>query len=225
MKIALLEDDRTFAERIIDWLQQAGHDTEWFNSGREFLRSLPDDRYDLLIFDWMLPDMNGLEIMTHLKLKGAGSPIIFLTGRDAEEDVVQAIQAGADDYIFKPPSKNILLARIHAVTRRSTRRAAPVQVFGHIRVDFDLRRFEIDHKTVNLTAKENELALYFFSNVGALMSRSHLIQVVWGAGAEIDTRTVDVHISHLRNKLCLTPERGWRLISVYHQGYRLERVE
>ena len=225
MRIAILEDDSAFAARIIEWLQHDGHSTAWFNTGRDFLRSMPDDRYDLLIFDWMLTDMNGLEIMSHLRLKGIRSPIIFLTGRDAEEDVVKAIHAGADDYIVKPPSKSILLARIHAVTRRNNGNTDAIQDFGNIRIDFNQRRFEVAGAAVSLTEKETELALYFFGHIGVLMSRVHLIQVVWGSGAEIDTRTVDVHISHLRSKLNLTPERGWRLISVYHQGYRLERVE
>lgn len=225
MKIAFLEDEESSASSVIAWLEAAGHEVDWFKRGQACLRALPDGQYDLCLFDWMLPDMNGPEVMANLLLKGAMPPVIFLTGRDAEEDVVQVIQAGADDYIVKPPSKNILLARIQAVVRRSTAPTRTIEAFGRLRVDFYLRRFELDGVAVNLTEKESELALYFFSHVGALMSRAHLIQIVWGTSAEIDTRTVDVHISHLRSKLKLTPESGWRLVSVYQQGYRLERTE
>lgn len=183
--------------------------------------------HDLCLFDWMLPDMSGPDVMASLKLKGTLPPVIFLTGRDAEEDVVQVIQAGADDYIVKPPSRSVLIARIHAVARRCSARLRPEpeQDFGALKVDFGNRQFELDGESIRLTEKETELALYFFSNVGVLLPRGHLIQVVWGSSPDIDTRTVDVHVSHLRTKLKLVPESGWRLTSVYRQGYRLERVE
>ncbi len=227
MKIAFLEDDAAFAATIIEWLEQAGHDVTWFRSGRECVRALSEGRYDLCLFDWMLPDMSGPDVMASLKLKGTLPPVVFLTGRDAEEDVVQVIQAGADDYMVKPPSRSVLVARIHAVARRCSAqlRPEPVQDFGGLRIDFDKRRFEQDGAPVRLTEKETELALYFFGRVGMLLPRGHLIQVVWGSSPDIDTRTVDVHVSHLRSKLKLVPENGWRLTSVYRQGYRLERVE
>ncbi|MEQ1661409.1 MAG: response regulator transcription factor [Thiobacillus sp.] len=227
MKIAFLEDDAAFAANVIDWLEQAGHDVTWFQSGRDCLRALTDTRFDLCLFDWMLPDMTGPDVMANLKLKGVQPPVLFLTGRDSEEDVVQVIQAGADDYILKPPSRSVLVARIHAVARRCSAqmRPEPVQDFGGLKVDFGQRRFEVAGDNVRLTEKETELALYFFARVGMLLPRGHLIQVVWGSSPDIDTRTVDVHVSHLRSKLKLTPEQGWRLTSVYRQGYRLERVE
>ncbi len=227
MNIAFLEDDAAFAANIIEWLEQVGHSVSWFRSGRECVRALSDERYDLCLFDWMLPDMTGPDVMASLKLKGALPPVIFLTGRDAEEDVVQVIQAGADDYMVKPPSRSVLIARIHAVARRCSAqlRPEPIQDFGSVKVDFGSRRFELDKQPVRLTEKETELALYFFGRVGMLLPRGHLIQVVWGSSPDIDTRTVDVHVSHLRSKLKLVPENGWRLTSVYRQGYRLERVE
>jgi DNA-binding response OmpR family regulator len=227
MKIALLEDDTSFAPMVVEWLTEAGHDVEWHRTGRDYIRALSDQRYDICILDWMLPDMTGPEVMSNLKLKGTLPPVIFLTGRDAEDDVVSVIQAGADDYIVKPPSKAILIARIHAVARRCAAklRPEPVQDFGRIKVDFANRRFELDGANVKLTEKETELALYLFSRIGILLPRGHLIQVVWGSSPDIDTRTVDVHVSHLRGKLGLTTESGWRLSSVYRQGYRLERLD
>jgi two-component system, OmpR family, response regulator RegX3 len=227
MKIAFLEDDPRFAPIVVEWLTEAGHDVEWFKTGREYIRAMNDQRYDLCLLDWMLPDMTGPEVMSNLKLKGAMPPVIFLTGRDAEEDVVSVIQAGADDYIVKPPTKGVLIARIHAVARRCAAklRPEPVQDFGRIKVDFSSRRFDVDGSQIKLTEKETELALYFFSRIGTLLPRGHLIQVVWGSSPDMDTRTVDVHVSHLRNKLGLAPEGGWRLSSVYRQGYRLERIE
>ena len=227
MKIAFLEDDAAFAADIVDWLEQAGHSVSWFRSGRDCVRALTDERYDLCLFDWMLPDMTGPDVMASLKLKGVLPPVIFLTGRDAEEDVVQVIQAGADDYIVKPPSRSVLIARVHAVVRRCSAqmRPEPIQDFGALTVDFGARRFELAGEPGKLTEKETELALDFFGRVGMLLPRGHLIQVVWGTSPDIDTRTVDVHVSHLRAKLKLVPENGWRLTSVYRQGYRLASVE
>ncbi len=227
MRIAFLEDDAGFAPSVVAWLKEAGHEVEWFRSGRECLRAMAETRFDLCMFDWMVPDMSGPEVMANLKLKGIMPPVIFLTARDAEEDVVAIMQAGADDYVIKPPSKAVLIARLHAVARRCAAkiRPEPVQDFGSILVDFGARRFIVEEAPVKLTEKETELALYLFSRIGQLLPRGHLIQVVWGSSPDIDTRTVDVHISHLRAKLSLLPEKGWRLTSVYRQGYRLERME
>jgi DNA-binding response OmpR family regulator len=198
-----------------------------FSSGRACLNAVASDQFDLCLLDWEVPDMSGPEVLAGLKLKGNFPPTIFLTGRDSEEDIVRIIEAGADDYIVKPPSTNVLIARINALHRRNNanENQEPVVNYGNLTVDFENRKFELNGEAVKLTEKESELALYFFGQVGTLLSRSHLIKVVWGTSPDIDTRTIDVHVSHLRSKLNLLPQHGWRLISVYHQGYRLERTE
>lgn len=227
MNIVFLEDDTSFAAEIVLKLQAAGHQITHFTSGRTCLKALNESQYDLALLDWQVPDMTGPEILQSLKIKGNCPPVIFLTGRDAEEDVVAMMNAGADDYIVKPPSANVLIARINALYRRANLHEAELSVktFGKLTIDFAKRNFSIDNQTVKLTEKEIDLALCFFSQVGVLLSRAHLTKVVWGTTPDIDTRTLDVHVSHLRNKLKLMPEHGWRLVSVYHQGYRLETVE
>ena len=227
MKIAFLEDNIAFAQHIITTLETAGHEVMHFTSGRLCLNAVTSNPFDLCLFDWEVPDMSGPEVLSSLKLKGQFPPTIFMTGRDAEEDVVRMIDAGADDYIVKPPNGSVLIARVNALYRRNnaSENQEPVVNYGNLTVDFDKRRFDISGAPVKLTEKETELAIYFFGQIGTLLSRSHLIKVVWGTTPEIDTRTIDVHVSHLRNKLSLLPQHGWRLISVYHQGYRLERLE
>lgn len=227
MRIAFLEDNITFAENIVSTLTASGHDVAHFISGRECLKAVASSHFDVCVFDWEVPDMSGTEVLASLKLKGNFPPIIFLTGRDAEEDVALVIDSGADDYIVKPPSNAILLARINAVYRRANpnKNLTPSVNYGYLAVDFAKRKFEIAGAAVKLTEKETELALYFFSQLGVLLSRAHLTKVVWGTTPDIDTRTIDVHVSHLRNKLKLLPEHGWRLVSVYHHGYRLEKLE
>jgi len=227
MNIVFLEDDTSFAAEIVLKLQAAGHQVSHFAAGRACLKALNEFQYDLALLDWEVPDMTGAEILQSLKIKGNCPPVIFLTGRDAEEDVVAMMNAGADDYIVKPPSANVLIARINALYRRANLQEAELSVktFGKLTIDFAKRNFSIDNQTVKLTEKEIDLALCFFSQIGVLLSRAHLTKVVWGTTPDIDTRTLDVHVSHLRNKLKLMPENGWRLVSVYHQGYRLETVE
>jgi two-component system, OmpR family, response regulator RegX3 len=226
MKIAFLEDDKVFANELVTAIQSSDIVIDHFSSGRECLKALNAQQYDIALLDWEVPDMTGKEVLASLKLKGNYPPVIFLTGRDAEEDVIEIIESGADDYIVKPPSMKVLLARINALYRRNNDQSNILDIveYGNLTVDFAKRIFAIEGASIKLTEKESELALYFFGQIGALLSRAHLTKVVWGSSPDIDTRTIDVHVSHLRSKLKLLPQFGWRLVSVYHQGYRLERL-
>lgn len=229
MKIALLEDDPAAAETTIGWLENAGYSVAHFTNGMTYARMVEQEPYDLCLIDWMVPDLNGLDVLSRLRigLKDKMPPVIFISSRDGDEDVAGALSSGADDYVVKPVAEQVLLARIRAVMRRAgaVPHHAMTQSFGPLAVDFARGEILLDGRRVDLTERENRLALYFFQNIGSLLSREHLIQVVWGRNPNIDTRTVDVHISALRRKLQLTAETGWRLVSVYRHGYRLERQE
>ncbi|NOT15527.1 MAG: response regulator transcription factor [Methylotenera sp.] len=227
MKIALLEDDLAYAETITEWLQEAGFETDHFATGLDFLRKFPHTQYDLCIFDWALPDMEGPDVMVSVKLKSTKlPPIIFFTGRSEEEDIVRVIESGADDYLVKPASRALLMARINALLRRASVKPNVDFIFeyGNLKIDTKQRIVSLENEEIKLTDKEFDLALYFLKNEGTLLSRIHLMNVVWGASADIETRKVDVHVSHLRSKLKFTPENGWKLTSIYQQGYRLERI-
>ena len=226
MKIALLEDDSLLADTVIEWLKEAGHEVVYFKAGLDFIRKYPNDNFDLCLFDWMLPDMQGPDVMASIKMRANKlPPIIFLTGRSEEVDIVRVIDAGADDYLIKPASKALLLSRINAVLRRANTHTTSDSYyeFGNLKFDIKHRLVMIDDDEAKLTDKEFDLALYFIRNEGALLSMTNLMHVVWGASPDIETRKVDVHVSHLRTKLKLTPENGWKLTSIYQQGYRLER--
>jgi len=226
MKIALLEDDLAFADVLIEWLQQDNFEVDHFKTGLDFLRQFSHGQYDLCVFDWALPDMEGPDVMVSIKLRAKKlPPIIFFTGRSEEQDIVRVIEAGADDYVVKPASRPLLMARIHALLRRTSNQLVGKTnyEFYALRFDTKLRVATLAGEAVRLTDKEFDLALYFLKNEGVLLSRVHLMNVVWGATSEVETRKVDVHISHLRTKLKLTSEYGWRLTSIYQQGYRLER--
>ncbi|MEO8411088.1 MAG: response regulator transcription factor [Propionivibrio sp.] len=227
MKIAYLEDDVEVAATVGGWLRDAGYEVECFASGVDCARAVASEHFDACLFDWMVPDLPGTEVLARLqiKLRQAMPPVIFATGRDSEADVVDVLSAGADDYIVKPLSRPVLLARLQAVLRR--RGGTPTELlkqdFGSLSVDHGRRQFVRDGKLLTLTERETDLALHLFQNIGRLLTREHLIKVVWALTPDIDTRTIDVHVSTLRRKIGLTPEFGWRLVSIYGYGYRLER--
>lgn len=228
MRIDLLEDDPEQGEMLRLWLEQDGHEVRWFRSGSELTRALHRDVPDALLLDWLLPESSGLDVLTWVRQSFLGQvPVIFITAKEGEEHVVQALQAGADDYVVKPPRRLELLARIRALGRRAglvgqTQALANTEPFS-----FDLsgRDVRILGKRVELTGKEFDLAVHLFSNAGRLVTRSSLLERVWGRSVQsVSTRTVDAHISRVRKKLELDERHGWRLISIYQHGYRLERV-
>ncbi len=225
MKIAYLEDDAELATTVSRWLQDAGYEVECFASGAECGRAVESRRFDVCLFDWMVPDLSGIEVLARLqlKLRQAMPPVVFTTGRDGEADVVAVLTAGADDYLVKPLSRPLLLARLQAVMRRQSGSSSLQQDFGRLSVDHGRRQISLDGQLLALTERETDLALYLFQNVGRALSRERLMQVVWALTPAVDTRTVDVHVSNLRRKLKLSPEFGWRLVAIYGHGYRLER--
>jgi DNA-binding response OmpR family regulator len=227
MRIAIVEDDASQADLVRIWLVGAGHACHTFARGREFMRVMARDSFDLIVLDWELPDVNGDAVLAWVRANVREPvPVLFTTARDAEADIVQALKAGADDYLVKPLRKQELLARVEALGRRA--RPKP-RVAEHLRVaEFDI---DIDRRVVTrhgveleLTQKDFDLAVFLFRNVGNLVSRGHILESVWGRTSDLNTRTVDTHVSRLRSKLGLAPENGWKLTAVYQHGYRLEQV-
>ena len=223
----MLEDDLAQAEMMKRWLGEAGHDCDHYALSREFLRALQRESYDIVVLDWMLPDVEGDNVLSTLREEHRNPvPVLFVTGRDDEDDIVRMLSAGADDYMCKPVSRGETLARLGALDRRArahVERHDAVEV-GPFSIDPDSRSLRRDGRLVELTHMEFELALFLFRNFGRLLSRGHVLQSVWGTNPELNTRTVDTHVSRLRQKLALGPETGIRLTSVYQHGYRLERV-
>lgn len=227
MRIALLEDDRDQILLLRGWLEGAGHSLHAYERGGDFLREVARESFDVFLLDWMIPDKSGTEVLAWVRANlKERVPVLFVTARDAEEDIVSVLQAGADDYMVKPLRKAELLARINAVARR----ARPVDTgdvvadYGEYRVDSARCSITRHGQEINLTQKDFDLALFLFHNLGRLLSRGHIFESVWGQSAEINTRTIDTHVSRLRTRLNLTPENGWRLGAVYQHGYRLERL-
>ncbi len=226
MRVASLEDDLDQARYIQQVLTNAGYSCQSFPRSRDLLAATRSQQpFDLIILDWQVPDMAGDEVLRQLRATlGMQTPIIFLTSRDQEADLVQGLQAGADDYVTKPLRPAELLARVGALLRRS--RAAqpdhtPFSVATY-RIDPLNRVISLNGTDVLLAPKEFELAQLFFRNVGRLLSREVLAESVWNREIPATSRTLDTHLSNIRQKLQLRPENGVRLASSYALGYRLE---
>ncbi|GAA5175245.1 response regulator transcription factor [Niveibacterium umoris] len=226
MRLAMLEDDRNQSSTVEGWLRDAGHDVHAFAHPRELMKVASRESFDLFLIDWMVPEISGAEVLRWLREDRADpTPVIFVTARDAEEDIVAALSAGADDYIVKPVRRLELLSRIDAVLRR-VRPKEPERELSAPPYRFDLanKACSLGDTLIELTDKEFELALFLFRNVGRLYSRGHLLEAVWGRNPNVATRTIDTHVSRLRTKLALRPENGYRLTPTYNYGYRLERL-
>lgn len=228
MRIALLEDDEDQAKIVQLWLQQSKYECQYYLTGKSFLDAINKDSFDLLIVDWMLPDTNGLQVLSQIRrLYSSTIPVLFVTSRDSEEDIVQALEYGADDYMIKPIKQREFIARIYALVRRlaPTQEDTTILTIGNYSIDTSNNRLQIDGSTIELTTKEFDLALYLFRNVGQILSRNNILKIVWGHSTQVNTRTVDTHISRLRNKLKLYPENHWKLAAIYQHGYRLEYLD
>jgi len=227
MRIAFLEDDPDQADRIVSLLQGAGHVPHLFPRGRALLTNLQSDNYDLIMLDWEVPDLSGYEVLQALRGRlNVRTPVLFLTHRDNETDVVQALEAGADDFLIKPPRERELLARMEALGRR-VREPAPAATVLNVppyRIDLDKRQIHRDNELIELTRREFEVAVVLFQHVGTVVSRGFILDSVWGRGDTTTTRTVDMHVSRVRKLLGLSAAIGLRLAAVYGYGYRLERT-
>ncbi|MGE0484757.1 MAG: response regulator transcription factor [Gammaproteobacteria bacterium] len=227
MRVALLEDDPDQVALFMEWLKAAGHGCEHFDNGKAFVRSIKHDSFDALILDWMVPDMDGFQVLRWVRENFDWRiPVVFVTARDLEDDIVRALEEGADDYIVKPAKQREFLARLTAVVRRAT----PVEdgqetiEYDPFLIDLTNHQIQRDGEKVEVTQKEYELIVFLFRNIGRVLSRAHILESVWGRNPDINTRTVDTHVSRIRSKLALAPDTGWKLSSIYQHGYRLEKI-
>ncbi len=224
MRIGILEDDIALQEVYKLWFSETEHSCECFGTAQNYLDALQNNQFDLLLIDWMLPDSSGDVVLKWVRDNlGWDIPVIFISARDNEVDVVTVLRAGADDFVVKPAKYHELLARIASLARRA--KPPPLIRFGDYEVDQDRRTIAVVGIPVELTQKEYELACYMFQRPGKLLSREHLLDKLWGLNAEVDTRTVDTHVSRIRRKLAIGPEHGWQIFPVYGWGYRIEKVD
>ena len=222
-RILIVEDDQDIAELVGRYLSKAGYTIEMLASGREALRAIAANAPDLLVLDLMLPQVDGLEIcrLVRANEKTAAIPIIMLTARGEESDRIVGLEIGADDYLSKPFSPGELVARVRALLRRVQRGEGSGDRcirYGPIVVDADRHTVAAHGAEVALTAKEFLLLQYLLEHRGRVLSRDLLLTDVWGYRYTGGTRTVDVHVRRLREKL---PLLAHSLVTVKQFGYKL----
>lgn len=229
MHIASLEDDAVQGQLLQNTLETNGYQCTLYTAGRDLINDLPRCKpYDLILLDWEVPDISGLDVLHWIRSNnGYTVPVMFITSRTSEDDLVTGLRAGADDYMVKPIRAGELLARVGALLRRSNVAVVNEQnPFKCAVYDIDptAGTISIDGMPVELAPKEYDLVLLFFRNPGRLFSRDVLSNSVWNRDIPATSRTLDTHLSNIRRKLQLTPENGVRLHASYALGYRLELI-
>ncbi len=220
-RVLLIEDEPAIARGVSDALRGRGFAVETASDGELGLDAALACRADLILLDVMLPKVNGYEICRAVRAQGIDVPVLMLTAKGQEQDVILGLNLGADDYIIKPFRLEELVARIRAFLRR--RQQTPTVVrFGPCEVDVRARRVRRDGVEVELTAKERELLVYFASRPGCALSRDVILNAVWGSGAFVTPRSVDRCVATLRAKVEPDPPAPLYIRTIRDVGYRFE---
>lgn len=220
--IAVVEDDSSIREIEIYTLKSIGFAAEGFEDGKSFFESLKQEKPELVILDVMLPDEDGVQILKKLKgdIQTAGIPVIFASAKGTEFDKIKGLDLGADDYLVKPFGMMEMVSRVKAVIRRSSAPVSQAPVSGPIEIRLDQHKVFVYGKEVELTLKEFELLNLLLSHPGIVFTREQMLEQIWGFLYDGETRTVDVHIGTLRQKL---GEAGKQIETVRGVGYRYRK--
>jgi two-component system response regulator RegX3 len=223
-RILIVEDELSLSEPLSFLLRREGYETEIAADGREALAAFDRAGADLVLLDLMLPGLSGTEVCREIRSRST-VPIIMLTAKDSEVDIVVGLELGADDYVTKPYSSRELLARIRAVLRRRVDvevDADAVLETGPVRMDVERHSVSVGGSEVPMPLKEFELLELLMRNAGRVLTRGQLIDRVWGADYFGDTKTLDVHIKRIRSKIEDDPSQPSMLVTVRGLGYRFE---
>lgn len=221
--ILVIEDEPSVAIALRDSLESEGHSVKVVSDGSAGFQTASSESFDLILLDLMLPKMSGLEICQRLRANEIETPIIMLTARGASSDAAFGLKLGADDYIPKPFDVGELLARIEAVLRRSNRPQAEKQLFTIGNVQLDLQRLKAtrDGEPLDLSPREFEILQLLIAHTGETVTREQLLHHIWGEHASLYTRTIDAHITRLRQKIEPNPANPEYIITAHRVGYRL----
>lgn len=225
-RILIIEDEASFSDAVSFMLEKEGFDVRVEPTGIAGLAAFERDGADLILLDLMLPGMSGTDVCKAIRLKSK-VPVIMLTAKDSEIDKVLGLEIGADDYVTKPFSMRELMARVRAVLRRHTDTepvaAAPAALkAGPVEIDVDRHTVRVNGAEVPMPLKEFDLLEFLVRNSGRVLTRSQLIDRVWGSDYFGDTKTLDVHVKRLRAKIEPDPARPKYLLTVRGLGYKFE---
>ena len=223
--ILVIEDEPSVAIALRDSLESENHTVQTATDGSDGfkLAEAKSDSFDLIVLDLMLPKMSGLEVCQRLRSNGIETPIIMLTARGAASDAAFGLKLGADDYMPKPFDVNELLARIEAVLRRAKRSQIDNEIFCIGNVELDLRRLRAtkNGESLDLSPREFEILQLLIAHIGETVTREQLLHHIWGEHASLYTRTIDAHITRLRQKIEINPANPRHIITAHRVGYRL----
>lgn len=221
-RILIVEDEAGLATTLKDRLQKEGHTVSVARDGNSGMDMATREPFDVLILDLMLPGQNGLTICQKVRKLGSNAPILMLTARRQTMDKVIGLRTGADDYLTKPFKMVELLARVDALLRRTAagKVAAARYQFGDLQIDIRSTEVMREGRPVALSAKEFQLLRYFVEHRGATLSRDELLREVWGYGGQPSTRTVDVHVAWLRQKVEKDPKAPQLILTIVGMGYK-----
>jgi len=223
-KILVVEDEASFSEALAYVLGKEGFEVIVADTGAGAIAAFDKSGADLVLLDLMLPGLSGTEVCKQLRSR-SDVPIIMLTAKDTEVDKVVGLELGADDYVTKPYSKAELVARIRAVLRRQgdTSTAADVQLSaGPVKIDVERHQVSINDQLISLPLKEFELLEFLVRNSGRVLTRTQLIDRVWGSDYFGDTKTLDVHVKRLRSKIEIDPANPLYIQTIRGLGYKFE---
>lgn len=221
MRVLLIEDDVTIARLLKEGLEDESYAVDVANDGSEGYRTAAADDYDVIILDIMLPEMNGYEVCRALRNDGNKTPILMLTARDAERDIVEGLDTGADDYLAKPFSFDVLLARIRTLLRRPNEKLEEILQVGDLKLDPSSKKVTRASQEINLTAKEYGVLEYLMRNKGKVLSKEQIISHVWDFDADVLPNNVELFIMFLRRKID-KPFKSKLIHTVSGFGYKLE---
>ena len=221
MRVLLIEDDVTITRLLKEGLEDESYAVDVANDGSEGYRTAAADEYDVIILDIMLPGMNGYEVCRALRNDGNKTPILMLTARDAERDIVEGLDTGADDYLAKPFSFDVLLARIRALLRRPNEKLEEVLQVGDLKLDPSSKKVTRASQEISLTAKEYGVLEYLMRNKGKVLSKEQIISHVWDFDADVLPNNVELFIMFLRRKID-KPFKSKLIHTVSGFGYKLE---
>ncbi|MFC1712663.1 response regulator transcription factor [Candidatus Poribacteria bacterium] len=223
-KILIVEDDPAHLLALEDNLTFAGYEVSTARSGRHALQTLKEKEFDLIVLDIMLPYVNGFEVCERLRGSGDETPIIMLTAKIQEQDRVQGLDLGADDYITKPFSVAELLARIRAVLRRVKLQSRLLERFSFGNMEIDFKKYEAkkDSVKIDLSSREFQILKILITYEGEVVSRYKLMEEIWGYDDFPTQRAIDTHVARLRQKLEDDPAQPKHILTVYGAGYKFQ---
>jgi len=228
MYICILEDDLALSKEVASHLDELGHRTEIFNNGADVIRALKIETFDLFVLDWHVPGSSGVQVLEYIRqARQLQTPVLFLTSRSEEKDLISVFKLGADDYCTKPLKPREFCVRVEALLRRAypNTQLSNQRTFQNYTFDINTQMVMFENQFIKLSEKEFQLALILFENMDRALARQRLFYEVWGGLTTAPTRTLDVHISWLRKKLDLSAtSKSLYIKSIHGYGYRLSTL-